>query len=182
MLHPLSILYLTFLLTQLYALTLHFPRPRAGLVHPRSFQLLKLCTGVAALASWQPVLNLSPTAPLAATLPPSLCLLASEALFAWTAHAARPGKLALIYGRVTPRYVVADGPFAYVRHPTYASYWTGWLGVLAAAVVGARWPGYVLRAWLGPRVRAVVLATCLVELGWCYWAAAYLEEVQFWRA
>jgi protein-S-isoprenylcysteine O-methyltransferase Ste14 len=186
-------LYLSFLATQLYALNLHFPHPTSGLVYPASIQLLKLFSFIAGLLSWTPILS-SPsssttstptkTTPTLATAISVPLLLSSLLLFTWTALTTRPRTFSVIFGRVTPRYVVDTGPFAWVRHPTYVSYALGWLGTVLYVLI-AYVPDYLSSGidvdapWVALPARSAGLVGTMVGLMWLYRRGAVLEEEQF---
>jgi protein-S-isoprenylcysteine O-methyltransferase Ste14 len=176
-------LYLAFLATQLYALNFHFPHPPSGLAYPISIQLLKLFSVVAGLLSWTPIVSSSTTTPLGTTIAAAL-LLSSQLLFTWTALTTRPRTFSVIFGRVTPQYVVDTGPFAYARHPTYVSYALGWLGAVSYVLISYL-PVYLTKgtdvegAWMSMPVRSAGLVTAIVGLMWLYRRGAVLEEEQF---
>lgn len=83
-----------------------------------------------------------------ATLPPSLiggvlCASASG-IFIWAWLATRRWHFGVALAPDVPRSIAQEGPFRWVRHPTYLSYFLGYLG--AALVVGtpASWVGGIL--------------------------------------
>ena len=52
----------------------------------------------------------------------------SAALFLWAVQASRAThRLKLIFEQDNPRFVLRSGPYAYIRHPFYASYNLFWL-------------------------------------------------------
>lgn len=156
-----TLLHPTFFLTQLYALTYHFHHPPTGSSSPTKQRLVILISITLGLLS-----TFSPPSPNPLTLYPSTtCLLLSESLFLWTALTTRPRRLAVIFAQVQPQYVTSAGPFAYIRHPTYASYALGWLGVSLAVV--------------GPVLWRFAVFVCLGVLLSLYADAAELEERQF---
>jgi protein-S-isoprenylcysteine O-methyltransferase Ste14 len=83
----------------------------------------------------------------------------SGALFAWAlaTNLARP--LSIIYSPDAPVHLVEQGPYRWVRHPFYVSYYIAW----SAAVVGTMSP------WLVPTLL----------MGWLYHDAARFEERKF---
>lgn len=104
----------------------------------------------------------------AAPVPPgraaaALALLAAAlALFAWSAWTNRNRKLGLAFAGAAPAHVQTGGPYAFVRHPFYASYLVAFLGGAVAA--GTPW-----------------LAPALLAGGLTYWRAARDEEEAFAR-
>ncbi|KAK5074601.1 hypothetical protein LTR70_010127 [Exophiala xenobiotica] len=156
-----TLLYPTFFLTQLYALTYHFYQPHTGSSSPTKQRLVILISITLGLLS-----TFSPpcTNPLT-SYPSTTCLLLSESLFLWTALTTRPRRFAVIFAQVQPQYVASTGPFAYIRHPTYVSYALGWLGVSLSVVGAVLW-----------RLAAFVCLGVLLSL---YADAAELEERQF---
>jgi protein-S-isoprenylcysteine O-methyltransferase Ste14 len=84
----------------------------------------------------------------------------SLALFWWCVAVNRAQPLSLAFSPDPPRHLVVAGPYAYVRHPFYASYLLCWIaGTLAAGE---------------PLLIATVLGT-----GWLYHRAALAEEAKF---
>lgn len=169
-------LYLTHLLTGFYALLIHFHRPSTGPSAPTRQKLIILLTGATIALTGRSIFNQRATPPsnsngdraLPANAAAAL-LLAAVTLFVWAALHTAPRRFAIIYSDVRPGYVVRTGPFAWVRHPTYASYVLGWTGsvVLMAAAPDAH-------------AAAVAAAcACLAALVWLYGDAADLEERQF---
>ncbi|KAF2658343.1 hypothetical protein K491DRAFT_713730 [Lophiostoma macrostomum CBS 122681] len=191
----LHLAYLLFLLTQLYALVVHFPHPSSGSVFTRQLQLLKGLTTSAVLLSWYPIATVSASTSawasasarsrgshayaLAATAPAYVCLLGGVALFVWTAYHSGPRNFSIIYGRVTPHFVVQSGPFARIRHPTYVSYVLGWLGALYVCGTLPAVRGEGVQFWLPTGLRVVLLSGCIAGLCRCYADGAKLEEAQF---
>lgn len=53
-------------------------------------------------------------------------------LFAWTLKASRGAGLKLIYESDQPQSILQAGPYRYIRHPFYASYFPYWLGCAVA--------------------------------------------------
>jgi protein-S-isoprenylcysteine O-methyltransferase Ste14 len=182
---PLHFTYLLFLLTQLYALVVHFPHPSSGSVFTRQLQLLKALTTSAVLLSWFPVATVSAYVSASARVshvfiaPAYVCMLGSVFLFIWTAYHSGPRNFSIIYGRVTPQFVVQSGPFAHIRHPTYVSYTLGWLGALYVCVLlpAVRDPG--AQFWVPDWMIILLLGGCIAGLGKCYADGAKLEEAQF---
>jgi protein-S-isoprenylcysteine O-methyltransferase Ste14 len=168
-------LFPLFLLTQLYALNIHFPHPPSGLVYPKSIQLLKLFSVTGALLAWTPVFT---TRSSAIAVPASIFFAASLIIFAWTAAITSPRKLSVIFGRVTPEYVISNGPFTYVRHPTYVSYALGWMGA-AVVVLYSSIVSQGGNVWISSAVRAPVMVGVVAGLFWLYQQGAVLEEEQF---
>lgn len=82
------------------------------------------------------------------------------ALFWWTVAANRSKPLSLAYSHDLPEHLVTHGPYAWIRHPFYASYTLAWL---AGPVATGAW-------WLFPFV------TLMIGL---YWRAATQEEAKF---
>ncbi len=58
---------------------------------------------------------------------------AAAALFTWAIMASRQANLKLIYETDNPSFVLKAGPYAYIRHPFYTSYFVFWLGCAVAA-------------------------------------------------
>lgn len=59
--------------------------------------------------------------------------LAALALFWWAVPSARAARLAIAFDPAQPAFVQGGGPYAYIRHPFYASYFLFWLaGVFSA--------------------------------------------------
>jgi len=92
--------------------------------------------------------------------------IASLSLYYWTWTTTSPsnlpgnGRLAIIFARTKPKYVLSTGPFAYLRHPTYASYFLGWLAVVI-------------------HTRSLFLVALLAAMAGFFESAARLEERQF---
>ncbi|KAJ4985195.1 hypothetical protein SVAN01_09331 [Stagonosporopsis vannaccii] len=91
----------------------------------------------------------------------TLFFISNVALFACTTHVARPRRPSVIYGRVTPQYVIASGPFTSVRYLTYIAYALGWVG----AVVGVVTTGKLLQAF--------ILVFLIASLFWLYRKGPY---------
>lgn len=178
----LQTLYTLFLLEQAYALNIHFPHPPSGLVYPSSINLLKLFSATAGILAWAPLTSshASSTALSAVT---GTLFLASLSLFTWTARTTRPKNLSVIFGRVTPRYVIDSGPYAYIRHPTYVSYALGWLGATFYALTSSSlfFPPTISTpgAWIPDHTRSALLVAAVGGLMWLYRRGAVLEEAQF---
>ncbi|KAH7057125.1 hypothetical protein B0J12DRAFT_697003 [Macrophomina phaseolina] len=100
----------------------------------------------------------------------ALVFFASYALFAWSAATSRPRRFGVIFADVFPEYVCDEGPFAYVRHPVYASYTLGWLACILQSA--GRRGGLAQSSVVGA-------VACLCGLAWLYDWAAGLEERQF---
>lgn len=175
----LGLLFIAFLLEQLYALNYHFPHPPSGLAYPRSLQALKILLSAAVSLAWKPVTTISNSAPGFTTVAASAFFLASLGLFVWTATVARPKLLSVIYGRVTPTYVLTSGPFALVRHPTYVAYALGWIGALVHTVAAASVEEVPKPARLVSPLRTALLACTVLGLFWLYRRGALLEGKQF---
>ncbi len=62
-----------------------------------------------------------------------LLFLASAMLFAWAILASQKANLKLIYEKDDPSFVLKAGPYAFIRHPFYTSYFFFWLGCALAA-------------------------------------------------
>jgi protein-S-isoprenylcysteine O-methyltransferase Ste14 len=87
-------------------------------------------------------------------------LAGAAALFRWAARANRARPLGLAFAASVPEHVQTRGPYAFVRHPFYASYLLAFAG------------GWVASAspWVAP---AFALGL------WTYWRAARREERAF---
>ena len=155
---------------QLYALNYHFPHPPAGLVYPWFLQLLKALSVTAALVAWKPLTSTSTSTPTYLTALVTLFFLSSLSLFAWTAAVAQPRQLSVIYGRVTPTYILSSGPFAFARHPTYVAYALGWAGAVVRVITAG-----VTETPL----RITLMVSSATGLFWLYHRGAVLEEEQF---
>jgi protein-S-isoprenylcysteine O-methyltransferase Ste14 len=174
-----ALLFSAFLIEQLYALNYHFPHPPSGLVYPQSLQLLKFLSTTAALLAWTPIARDSWLAPAYITTVASLFFLSSLCLFAWTAITTQPRQLSVIYGRVTPTYVLSSGPLAYLRHPTYVAYALGWLGVAVRVIGSVSMATGTNADWIPAPLRIVSLLSSVLGLFWLYRRGAVLEEEQF---
>jgi protein-S-isoprenylcysteine O-methyltransferase Ste14 len=86
--------------------------------------------------------------------------LLSFAVFWWAIGTVRSAPLDFAFSTRPPHRLVTRGPYAYWRHPFYASYSFGWLG--AALVAQSVWPLVVT-----------------VAMGFVYWRAALSEERNF---
>jgi protein-S-isoprenylcysteine O-methyltransferase Ste14 len=87
-------------------------------------------------------------------------LLLSFAVFWWAIRTVRSAPLDFAFSIRPPDRLVTQGPYAYWRHPFYASYAFGWLG--AALIAQSVWP---------------VVVT--VAMGSVYFRAALSEERNF---
>jgi len=170
------VLFVAFFLEQSYAVMIHFPRPLSGLVYWNYYQLLKACVTTTISLSLTPML--APT-PFYIALPVSLIFSASLALFAWAAVTTRPGKFAVIFGRVTPTHVVSTGPFAYVRHPTYVSYALGWIATVIVVLHDSFEASLGDMRWIPGLPRSIGVLAAVSALFWTYYRGALLEESQF---
>jgi protein-S-isoprenylcysteine O-methyltransferase Ste14 len=59
--------------------------------------------------------------------------LAAAALFTWAIMASKQANLKLIYETDNPSFVLKAGPYAFIRHPFYTSYFIFWFGCALAA-------------------------------------------------
>ncbi|RAR15416.1 hypothetical protein DDE83_001245 [Stemphylium lycopersici] len=172
-------LYTLFLLEQAYALNIHFPHPPSGLVYLYSINLLKLFSATAGILAWTPLTLSHGSSPAHSVVVTGTFFLASLSLFTWTARSTRAKNLSVIFGRVTPWYVIDTGPYAYIRHPTYVSYALGWLAatvyVLAISFTTAGTPA----AWIPDHMRSALLVAAVGGLLCLYRRGAMLEEAQF---
>lgn len=112
------------------------------------FASVLVCIAALLQSSWQQLL----TQWLGVAL-----LLLSFTVFWWAIHTVRTAPLDFAFSTRTPDRLVTQGPYAYWRHPFYASYSFGWLG--AALVAHSAWPIFVT-----------------VAMGFLYWRAASSEE------
>lgn len=87
-------------------------------------------------------------------------LLLAFTMFWWTIHTVRRAPLDFAFSTRAPDRLVTQGPFAYWRHPFYASYSFGWFG--AALITQSVWP---------------IVVT--VAMGFVYFRAALSEERHF---
>lgn len=68
----------------------------------------------------------------------------SITLYEWARHAVKGRAFAVIFSGDVPEDICRDGPYAWIRHPFYASYIVGFTAALVA------YPGvYAAIAWLG---------------------------------
>lgn len=165
-------LYLAFLAIQLYALRIHFPHPPSGLVYPTSIQVLKFFSVVAGSLSWTLIVSL-PTSTAIGTTFVVAFFPSSSLLLTWTALTTLSHTFSVIFGRVTPKYVVSTAPFAHVRHPTYISYASELLGVVFC-ILASYLPTYFSKVidiegtGLSMHVRCVGLVTMVAGFMWLY--------------
>ena len=115
------------------------------------FASVLICIAALLKSSWQQ----SPTQWLGVVL-----LLLSLAVFWWGISTVRSAPLDFAFSTRVPDRLVTRGPYAYWRHPFYASYLFGWLG--AALIAQSAWP---------------LLVT--VAMGFVYCRAALSEERNF---
>lgn len=87
-------------------------------------------------------------------------LLLSFTVFWWAIRTVRRAPLDFAFSTRAPDRLVTQGPYAYWRHPFYASYSFGWLG--AALIAQSVWPLVVT-----------------VAMGFVYFRAALSEERNF---
>ncbi len=115
--------------------------------------------GVLTVAATLVALWSSPPAPAWAALGLG-AQVAGATLFAAALRATRQQRLSLAFDNDVPAFLVASGPYRWVRHPFYAAYTVFWIGCAAAS--RSTW------ALIGG---ATLLA--------CYIAAALREEAKF---
>jgi protein-S-isoprenylcysteine O-methyltransferase Ste14 len=175
----LFVLYFLFLNVQLYALVIHFPTPKTGTVSPIALLILKGLTAGLVLITWTPITQVKPPFATPIVAPAYVGFLASTALFLWTAYTTQPGRFSIAYGRVSPKFVVTDGPFRYIRHPTYVSYALGWFAAIYSCVVVVVFSGQKINTWIPQGTRSWVMIGMIASLCGCYSQAARLEERQF---
>ncbi|HVI16161.1 MAG TPA: isoprenylcysteine carboxylmethyltransferase family protein [Pseudolabrys sp.] len=99
-------------------------------VWPREahFTVVLACVGVTAFAyfMWRDQHSTN-------TLVAALCLfLAGFALFLWSVKATRSRRPKAAFDPEPPNFLTRDGPYAYIRHPFYASYILFWLACAVA--------------------------------------------------
>jgi protein-S-isoprenylcysteine O-methyltransferase Ste14 len=169
-------LFVAFFVEQVYAVMIHFPRPSSGLVYQVYYQLLKACVATTVMLSLTPIMAPNP---LYIALPSSLIFLASLTLFAWAGATTRPGKFAVIFGRVTPTHVVSTGPFTYIRHPTYVSYALGWIATVLVVLHDSFVSKTETSRWISGSARSFGLLVAVSGLFWTYYRGAVMEEKQF---
>ncbi|KAK5127922.1 hypothetical protein LTR85_005039 [Meristemomyces frigidus] len=166
----LILLHSAALLEQLYAFTLHFSKPANGhraRTHRNALVLLSAgCTISATIG----LLLARPTLASISGGLAALLLLSGILLFAWAALTSRPGRFSAIFGEVKPEEVVSHGPYAYLRHPTYAAYSLAWLGAIVA-MFAAEVEVH--------RFLVFIACACYAGLLLLYYRAAVQEEAQF---
>ncbi|MEP7355481.1 MAG: methyltransferase [Acidobacteriota bacterium] len=96
-------------------------------------------------------------------VPGGLLLIASLALFEWAAWTIRGLFFSYIFSNDEPQFICTSGPFAYIRHPFYASYFLTQVGV------AIMFPS---------RITALVALSLLAY----FWWAAHFEEQKFERS
>lgn len=165
-------LYLAFLATQLYALRIHFPHPPSGLVYPNFYPSTQILLGRSWIPSWTLIVSL-PTSTAIGTTVVIAFFPSSSLLLTWTALTTLSRTFSVIFGRVTPKYVVSTAPFAHVRHPTYISYASELLGAVFF-ILASYLPIYFSKGidiegtGLSMPVRCVDLVTMVAGFMWLY--------------
>ena len=96
------------------------------------FASVLVCMAALLQCTWQAL----PTQWMGVTL-----LLLSFALFWWAIRTVSNTPLDFAFSTRAPDRLVTQGPYAYWRHPFYASYSFGWLG--AAFIAQSVWPLFV---------------------------------------
>ncbi len=81
----------------------------AGWVAPAGFAYLYFETGQATMLWWT-------------AIPGFIGLIGSVGLYEWARRSIRGRMFSIILSEDTPEFVHSEGPFAYIRHPFYASY------------------------------------------------------------
>lgn len=117
------------------AIARHFTRP-AG-VPPRMRALGAAGAAGGAIDLW--VLARDPAASPAALLAALACAAASLWLFIAAVDATRARRLSVAFSADAPTHLETRGPYAYVRHPFYASYQLLWLAAAAGAAPPLPW-------------------------------------------
>ena len=127
---------------------------------------MKATTAVTALAftwflagRWETAAGRASIAPWAVAIA-SAALAAALGLFWWAVAVTRAGRLTLAFSRNTPSVLVTAGPYAWIRHPFYASYILFW----AAAALLSPFDAY----WAVPAALTIL-----------YVAVARMEEAKF---
>ncbi|PIA90771.1 hypothetical protein CB0940_10921 [Cercospora beticola] len=176
LLSPLNILFLLTTATQLYAYLFHFRHPPSGTRSPGYIHFFKILSIISAFATFWPtfirgeaVRSLGGIGILFAIVATGL-FTSSLTLFAWTAYTTSPpGRLSVIFGKASPEFVITTGPYQYIRHPTYVSYATTWIGCIFMLLSR----GHFGDAWF------YVSMVSLAGLSWLYREAAEQEEAEF---
>lgn len=81
-------------------------------------------------------------------------------LFWWCVAVNRTRPLSLAFSTDRPHHLMAEGPYAVIRHPFYLSYMLCWI---AGTLASGCWP----------------LAATIAIMGWIYRRAAVAEEAKF---
>ena len=72
---------------------------------------------------------------------------ASLCLYEWARRTIRGRRFAVIFGGTVPEAVCDSGPYAYIRHPFYASYVIGFTAALAAFPNVITALGWLMATW-----------------------------------
>jgi protein-S-isoprenylcysteine O-methyltransferase Ste14 len=118
-----------------WSLKAHFTSPRT----PRGAKVISAAVALTALFYMFALWKLDQ--PALAQIAGLLIELSSVALFWWAIAASKKARLRFAFDSQAPASLLQDGPYAFVRHPFYASYilfWTGW--AIAAWTVWASAP------------------------------------------
>jgi protein-S-isoprenylcysteine O-methyltransferase Ste14 len=95
------------------------------------FMVLSVLSGINIFVFARELLRRQQSMELLATA--LVLFLAASALFTWAIMASHKANLKLIYEADSPSFVLKAGPYAFIRHPFYTSYFIFWLGCALAA-------------------------------------------------
>ena len=165
------VLYITTLLEQAYAIGYHFPPPPAGIRSPGHHKALLVLGSTCACSTLWALHRYDGRSAVFATFSffASVLCLAYLALFMWTSLTTKPRGFSVIFGKAQPEYVVTDGPYASIRHPTYVSYALSWTAAMLL-MLGSR-------QMFGPL--GVIALGCYVGSLFLFQQGAEQEEEEF---
>lgn len=96
----------------------------------------------------------------------SLCLFfCAHILFWWSYATCRQRPFDFAFSSIPPRFLMADGPYRFLRHPFYTSYLMGWLGAAIAvwsfATAGAVFTMFIIYWLAATKEEDVILSSDL---------------------